>query len=128
MDRSQLKFAKTDEWVSLDGDVATIGITDSAVQALTDLVYLAMPPVGKKFNAGTPFGEVESVKAASDLYAPVTGEVVAVNNELPNNLDWLSSDPFGKGWIVKLKVAPGTTLDHLMDLQGYETYWNSRAH
>ncbi len=128
MDRSQLKFAKTDEWVALEGDVATVGITDSAVQALTDLVYLALPTVGKKFNAGTPFGEVESVKAASDLYAPVTGEVVAVNTELPNNLDWLSTDPFGKGWIVKFKVAPGTSLDHLMDLKGYETYWNSRAH
>ncbi len=128
MDRSQLKFAKTDEWVALEGDVATVGITDSAVQALTDLVYLALPAVGKKFNAGTPFGEVESVKAASDLYAPVTGEVMAVNTELPNNLDWLSVDPFGKGWIVKFKVAPGTSLEHLMDFKGYETYWNSRAH
>lgn len=128
MDRSQLKYAKTDEWVALEGDVATVGITDSAVQALTDLVYLALPAVGKKINAGTPFGEVESVKAASDLYAPVSGEVIAVNTELPNNLDWLSVDPFGKGWIVKFKVVPGTSLDHLMDLPGYETYWNSRAH
>ena len=128
MDRSQLKFAKTDEWVALEGDVATIGISDSAVQALTDLVYLALPTVGKKYNAGTPFGEVESVKAASDLYAPVTGEVIAVNNDLPTNLDWLSTDPYGKGWIVKFKVPPGTTLDHLMDLKGYETYWDSRAH
>lgn len=128
MDRSQLKFAKTDEWVALEGDVATVGITDSAVQALTDLVYLALPTVGKQYNAGSPFGEVESVKAASDLYAPVTGEVIEVNKELPDHLDWLSTDAFGKGWIVKFKVAPGTKLDHLMDLAGYEQWWNSRAH
>lgn len=128
MDRSQLKYAKTDEWVALDGDVATVGITDLAVQALTDLVYLALPTVGKPYTAGIPFGEVESVKAASDLYSPVTGEVIEVNTELPNNLDWLSTDAFGKGWIAKFKVAPGATLDHLMDAKGYAAYWDTRAH
>lgn len=128
MDRSQLKFAKTDEWVALEGDVATVGITDSAVQALTDLVYLALPAVGKKYDAGAPFGEVESVKAASDLYAPVAGEVIEVNTELPNNLDWLSADAFGKGWIAKFRVPAATKLDHLMDLKAYEAYWDSRAH
>jgi glycine cleavage system H protein len=128
MDRSQLKFAKTDEWVALDGDIATVGITDAAVQALTDLVYLALPTVGKQYAAGSPFGEVESVKAASDLYAPVTGEVIAVNDDLTNNLEWLSADAFGKGWIAKFKIAPGATLNHLMDAQAYEAYWDSRAH
>lgn len=128
MDRSQLKFAKTDEWVALDGDIATVGITDLAVQALTDLVYLALPTVGKQYIAGAPFGEVESVKAASDLYAPVTGEVIAVNDDLPNNLDWLSTDAFGKGWIAKFKVAPGATLDHLMSANDYAAYWDTRAH
>ena len=128
MDRSQLKFAKTDEWVALEGDVATVGITDLAVQALTDLVYLALPAVGKQYEAGKPFGEVESVKAASDLYSPVTGEVIEVNTELPNNLDWLSTDAFGKGWIAKFKVAAGANLDHLMDAKGYAAYWDTRAH
>jgi len=128
MDRSQLKFAKTDEWVALDGDIATVGITDLAVQALTDLVYLALPTVGKQYAAGAPFGEVESVKAASDLYAPVTGEIIAVNDDLPNNLDWLSTDAFGKGWIAKFKVAPGATLDHLMNANDYAAYWDTRAH
>lgn len=128
MDRSQLKYAKTDEWVALEGEIATIGITDVAVQALTDLVYLALPTVGKQYTAGAPFGEVESVKAASDLYAPVTGECVAVNSELPENLDWLSTDAFGKGWIAKFKVAPGAPASELMDATEYAKYWESRAH
>lgn len=128
MDRSQLKYAKTHEWVALDGDTATVGITDFAVHQLTDLVYLALPGIGKKLAAGTSFGEVESVKAASDLYAPVTGEVVAVNSALPDNLDWLSSDAFGKGWIIKLKVAPDANLNHLMDAASYQAFCESAAH
>jgi glycine cleavage system H protein len=128
MDRSQLKYAKTHEWVALEGDVATIGISDFAVRELTDLVYLALPGIGKKLTAGTSFGEVESVKAASDLYAPVAGEVVAVNSDLPEHLDWLSSDAFGKGWIIKLKLAPNSNLDHLMDAKAYQTFCDNQSH
>lgn len=128
MDRSQVRYAKTDEWVSLDGDIATVGISDKAVAALTDLVYLTLPQVGQTFRAASQFGEVESVKAASDLYAPVAGTVVEVNSQLPEKLDWFKEDPYGKAWILKLKVEPGTTLDHLMDAAAYEEHWNSNAH
>lgn len=128
MDRSQLKFAKTHEWVAVDGDIATVGITDFAVQQLTDLVYLALPAVGKKLTAGASFGEVESVKAANDLYSPVSGEVTAVNSDLPNHLDWLSADAFGKGWIIKVKLSPGTDLNHLMDQAAYAGYCESASH
>lgn len=128
MDRSQLKFAKTHEWVAVDSDIATVGITDFAVQQLTDLVYLALPAVGKKLTAGGSFGEVESVKAANDLYAPVSGEVAAVNSDLPNHLDWLSADAFGKGWIIKVKLSPGTNLNHLMDQAAYAAYCESASH
>lgn len=128
MNKSQLRFAKTHEWVGVEGDIATVGITDFAVQQLTDLVYLALPAVGKKLTAGGSFGEVESVKAANDLYAPISGEVTAVNSDLPDHLDWLSTDAFGKGWIIKIKLAPGTDLTHLMDQAAYEAFCESASH
>jgi glycine cleavage system H protein len=128
MDVNSLKYAKTDEWVRLDGDVATIGITDFAVKALTDLVYIDLPPVGKKLKAGEPFGVVESVKAASDMYSPVTGEVIESNAKLGDDLGKLSDDPFGGGWLIKVKVADRTLSADLMDRAGYEKHWGTRAH
>ncbi len=113
MDPATLKFAKTHEWVHLDGDVATIGITDFAVQELTDLVYIDLPDVGRKFDAGEVFGEVESVKAVSDLYAPLGGEVLEVNRSLPDNLGLLSDDAFGKGWMIKLSLWPGISTEEI---------------
>jgi glycine cleavage system H protein len=118
----QLRYAETHEWVSVDagGDkVATVGITDHAVELLTDLVYMDLPAVGSKVTAGSSFGEVESVKATSDLYSPVDGEVIAVNSDLPNNLDWLNSDPYGKGWIIKVKLSSDGSLSKLMDRGAY---------
>lgn len=128
MDRSRLKYAKTHEWILLEGTTATIGITDFAVQALTDLVFIDLPQAGKKIQQGETFGEVESVKAVSDLYAPVSGSVSSRNEELPNNLALLSEDPFGKGWMLKLEVPAGTTLDHLLDKAAYDQYCASEAH
>lgn len=128
MDRAALKYAESHEWVALDGDVATIGITDFAVQALTDLVYIALPQVGRTLQHGEVLGEVESVKAVSDLYAPVSGTVLEVNTELPNNLQWLSDDPFGKGWIMKLKLAPGATTDQLLDQAAYQKFCDAAGH
>lgn len=128
MDRSQLKYAKTHEWVGLEGDVATVGITDFAVAALTDLVFIALPKLGTAVKAGSQFGEVESVKAASDLYAPVSGEVIEVNSELPDHLEWLSDDPFGKGWMIKVRVASGSTTDQLLDAAGYKAACDAEAH
>jgi glycine cleavage system H protein len=128
MDPKTLKYAKSDEWVALDGDVATIGITDFAVKALTDLVYIDLPRAGKKLKAGEPFGVVESVKAASDMYSMVTGEVIESNTKLADDLGKLSDDPFGAGWLIKVKVADHNLSPALMDRAAYEKHWASRAH
>ena len=105
MKPEELKFAETHEWVHVAGDVATVGISAVAVEALTDLVYMELPEPGTSVTAGESFGEVESVKATSDLYSPVDGEIMAVNTELPDQLDTLSEDPYGKGWILKVKLS-----------------------
>ena len=115
-----LKYAKTHEWLSLVGDVGTIGISDFAVKELTDLVYIGLPSVGKKLTAGEVFGEIESVKAVSDLYAPVSGEVIEVNSNIPNDLDLLSKDAFGKGWLIKLRLKDPTEALSLLDAAAYE--------
>jgi len=128
MDPQTLKFARTDEWVSLAGDVVTIGISDFAVTALTDLVYIDLPAKGKKVEAGKPFGVVESVKAASDMYSPVTGEIVESNTKLADDLGTLSTDPFGAGWLIKVKIADGKLPADLMDRATYEKHWATRAH
>lgn len=128
MDPQKLKYAGTDEWVALDGDVATIGITDFAVNALTDLVYIDLPAPGKKVTAGKPFGVVESVKAASDLNSPVTGEVLESNSRLADDLGKLSSDPFGAGWLLKVKVSDAKLPADLMDRAAYEKHWATREH
>lgn len=128
MDPRQLKYARTDEWVSLDGDVATIGISDFAVNALTDLVYIDLPAKGKLLEAGKPFGVVESVKAASDMYSPVSGEVLESNSKLADDLGKLSSDPFGAGWLLKVKVSAGAAPAGLLDRDAYEKHWATRAH
>lgn len=128
MDPQTLKYAKSDEWVHLSGDVATIGITDFAVKALTDLVYIDLPKPGKQLKAGEPFGVVESVKAASDMYSPVTGEVIESNARLADDLGKLSDDPFGAGWLIKVKVADKNLSPDLMDRAGYERHWATRAH
>jgi glycine cleavage system H protein len=121
MDPKKLKYAETHEWAFVEGTTATVGITSHAVEQLTDLVYMDLPAVGSKVTAGTPFGEVESVKATSDLYSPVDGEVIEVNTTLPDNLEILNSDPYEKGWIMKVKLSGDqSALNKLMDLAAYE--------
>ena len=128
MDPSTLKYAKSHEWIHLDGEIATLGISDFAVKQLTDLVYIEFPAIGASYFAGETFGEVESVKAVSDLYAPVAGEIVEVNTALENDLAVLTDDPFGKGWLVKLKVADPSTVDLLMDKAAYDAHCASEDH
>ena len=132
MDPQELLYAKTHEWVHVDSSgsdkLVTIGISAFAVEALTDLVFLELPEVGKSFDAGTVFGEVESVKAVSDLYAPVALEVTEVNSELPDNLDRLSEDPFGAGWVVKGKLADEAGLGQLMDYATYQKQCEEEGH
>lgn len=128
MDISSFKFRTSHEWVSVEGDIATIGISEFAVKQLTDLVFIELPSVGDTFDAGSQFGEVESVKAVSDLYSPVAGEVIEVNDGLADDLALLSEDPYGKGWMVKLKVSDASGLDSLLDADAYQAHCDSEAH
>jgi glycine cleavage system H protein len=114
------QYLKSHEWCKIDGDVATIGISDYAVEHLSDLVFLDLPAVGASVSAGEPFGEIESVKAVSDIYSPVTGEVLEVNEALPDDLDTLKNDAFEAGWMIRVKVS-GTAAD-LMDGTSYDQH------
>ena len=124
MKPEELLFAQTHEWAHIaevDGaKVATIGISANAVEALTDLVYMDLPDVGTPAAAGKTFGEVESVKATSDLYSPVDGEIVEVNTSLPDNLEILNSDPYVQGWIIKVKLSSEDAVGKLMDFAAYQ--------
>jgi glycine cleavage system H protein len=128
MDPQKLRYAKTHEWASLEGDICTVGITQFAVEQLTDVIYVDMPDENDPVAAGDSFGEIESVKAVSDINAPVTGDIVAVNEKLQNDPTLISKDPYGAGWLVKVKVEKGTTLDHLMTLAQYEKQIASESH
>jgi glycine cleavage system H protein len=120
MDPATLRYAETHEWVTLEGDVATVGISRFAVEQLTDLVYVELPKLGRRVAAKEPFGEIESVKAVSDLYAPVAGEVIAVNDVVKADARKIAADPYDTGWLIKLRVPAGTSLDHLLTLDQYE--------
>lgn len=128
MDLKSLKYARTHEWILVEGDTATVGISDFAVKSLTDLVFVQLPAVGRKLKAKETFGVVESVKAASDLYSPVAGDVVASNAKLEGDLGLLSDDPYDKGWMIKLKVTDPAALANLMDHAAYEAFCASEAH
>ena len=99
------KYLKSHEWCKIENGIATIGITDFAVSHLSDLVFLDLPKNGSSVTVGESFGEIESVKAVSSLYSPVSGEVIDTNKDLPDNLEWLSQDAFGKSWMIKVKVT-----------------------
>ena len=128
MTPENLKYTKTHEWVAVEGDTATIGISEFAVHLLSDLTYADLPTVGKKIIQGQPFGEVESVKAVSDLYAPVSGEVVARNDTLPDHLELLTKDPFGAGWMVKVRMSEASELSKLLDQAAYKAHCEAEKH
>lgn len=115
-----LFYAKTHEWVSLEDGIATIGITDFAQSQLSDLTFVELPEVGITFEAGDEAAVVESVKAAADVYAPISGEVVAVNEYLEESPELINKDSYGAGWIFKLKVHDESEVDDLMDADSYE--------
>jgi glycine cleavage system H protein len=127
MDPNSVKYAKSDEWVAFEGNVATIGISDFAVKALTDLVFIELPKVGRQLKIGEAFGVVESVKAASDMYSPISGEVVESNTRLSDDLGKLSDDPFGAGWLIKVRVKDEGAPAGLMTRAEYEQHWATRA-
>jgi glycine cleavage system H protein len=120
MDPKTLKFATTHEWVHLDGDIATVGISQFAVDQLNDLIMIDLPAVGTKLTAGKTFGEVESVKAVSDLYAPVSGEVLDVNAAVAQDVQVLASEPYGAGWLIKIRIANPADTSGLLDHAAYE--------
>lgn len=115
-------YSKDHEWVSVDDGVATIGITDYAQKELGDVVFVELPKPGDQVAASESFGTVESVKAVSEIYAPVSGEVTAVNNKLQNTPELVNSDPHGEAWMVKVQFSDRRQLDKLMSAEDYETY------
>lgn len=119
---STLRFTEEHEWIRVEGDVATVGISHYAQEQLGDVVFVDLPQVGKKVEKGKEMAVVESVKAASEVYAPATGEVTEVNGDLVNEPARVNSDPFGQGWFVKLKLADKAELDKLMDQAAYDAY------
>jgi len=128
-----LLYSKTHEWVRVEtgssGEkIATVGLTAFALEALTDLVHVELPEVGRQVRAGQPFGEIESVKAVSDLYSPVDGEVVAVNAALADNLEHLADDPYQAGWFIKIKIADEAGLAELLDEAAYKKQCEEEPH
>jgi glycine cleavage system H protein len=124
---SDLKYDKEHEWVRVEGDVVTIGISDFAQEQLGEVVYIDLPAVGDTVNAGDTFGEVESVKSVSELYSPVTGEVVKVNDELDGAPETVNEDAYGTGWMIEVKLADPTELDGLMGVDEYQDFIASEA-
>lgn len=117
---ADLRYTKDHEWVRVDGDVATIGVTDFAANQLGDVVFVDLPAAGKSVEQFATFGVVESVKAVSDLYAPVSGEVVEVNPDLSGQPELVNSDPFGGGWMIRVRVADAAQIDGLLDAAAYD--------
>jgi glycine cleavage system H protein len=116
-----LKYAKTHEWVKVEGDTAVVGITDHAQSELGDIVYVERPEAGRQLSQGDTFGTVESVKTVSDLYAPVSGEVVEVNDSLESEAEVINSDPYSDGWILKIKMSNPDEVQNLLDASAYES-------
>jgi len=117
---AQLLYSSDHEWIAVDGTRARIGITDYAQDALGDVVYVQTPTLGTEVTAGDSFSEVESTKSVSDIYAPVSGTVVAVNDALANGPDVLNSDPYGAGWICEIEMSNPADIDGLLDAAGYQ--------
>ncbi len=115
-----LKYSKEHEWMAVEGDTVTVGITDYAQGELGDVVFVELPGVGDTFEIQDAFGTIEAVKAVSDLYCPVTGEVVEINESLEDAPETVNSDPYGKGWMIKIKVDNIAQLDDLLDADAYK--------
>ena len=119
-DFSGMRFAETHEWVKKDGDVATVGITEYAQSQLGDVIYLELPAVGQQLEASARLGVIESVKAASDLYSPVSGEISQVNQDLKDHPEYVNEDPYGKGWLIKLRSVKDNP--KLLDQAAYDRF------
>jgi glycine cleavage system H protein len=118
----ELKYTEEHEWVMVADDVVTVGITDFAQDQLGDVVFVELPAVGAVVEAGKPFGVVESVKAVSDVYAPVSGEVIEINEELPDSPETINTSPYDDGWMIKIKISAPAELEELMDTDAYQEF------
>ncbi|MDI9640884.1 glycine cleavage system protein GcvH [Kamptonema cortianum] len=116
---TDLKYTKSHEWIRLEGDLATVGITDHAQSELGDIVFVDLPNAGRALTAGDSFGTVESVKTVSDLYSPIDGEVVEVNSLLGAQSELVNSDPYGDGWLVKVRLSDAGQMDSLLSPEAY---------
>jgi glycine cleavage system H protein len=125
---AELKYAPSHEWVRVDGDVATVGITDHAQDALGDLVYVELPEVGDTVAAQDEAGVVESVKAASDIYAPVSGEIIAINEALGDSPEIVNSDPYHDGWMYKIRMSDVAELEDLLSAEDYDAKVEAEDH
>ena len=127
MEPADLRYTKDHEWVRVEGDKGTVGITDYAQNQLGDVVYVELPEVGRKLEVHQTFGTVESVKAVSELFAPVAGEVVEANTALVESPEAINTDPFGKAWMIKVRLSNPAAVDSLMDAAAYRKFVESEA-
>ena len=119
---ADLKYSKEHEWLRLEGEEAVFGISDHAQEALGDIVFVELPEVGRSCKAGEAIAVVESVKAVSDVYAPASGEIIAVNETLESSPELVNSDPYGKGWIARIRLSDPAAASDLMDAETYTAY------
>jgi glycine cleavage system H protein len=124
---SDLRYDKEHEWVRVEGDVAVVGISDFAQDQLGEIVYIDLPAVGDTVNVGETFGEVESVKSVSELFSPVSGEIVKVNGDLGGAPEAINEDPYGAGWMIEVRLADASELDGLMSSDDYQAFTDSDA-
>jgi len=122
------KYAKSHEYIHVEGDVGTIGITDYAQKELGDVVFVELPQVGTQLEAGDELGSIESVKAVSELFSPVSGEVVEINETLAEKPELVNTDPYGDGWMIRIRISDPTELDDLMNAEEYEEYCETESH
>ena len=123
----EFKYTEEHEWVAIENDVVTIGVTDFAQDALGDIVFVELPEVGYQVEGGKTFGVVESVKAVSDIYAPVSGEVIEVNEELPDTPELVNTSPYEGAWMIKIKLSNPAELDGLLDADAYQSFVEEQA-
>ena len=119
---SDLKYSKDHEWVKVEEDIAIVGVTDFAQKQLTDIVFVELPEKGKKVERNKPMAVIESVKSVSDIFSPLTGEVIEINEKLKDNPDTINKEPYGEGWIAKIKIENKDELNNLMSSEDYERF------
>lgn len=117
-----LKYNKDHQWIRVEGDTGTIGITDYAQQSLSDVLYVELPKIGEKFAAGESFGSVESVKAVSDIFIPVSGEVIEVNGSIQDKPERVNADPYGEAWMIRIRLNERSEIDNLLSAAEYEEF------